>query len=383
MPRRRRTSGASDGAARRRARVKLKRPPLGARPGTLAIPEGAPPPALHAMRYDADTLEDLGTVQVGDLAALQKAGQVLWVDVHGLGDEKVLRAMSDLYGLHPLALEDVVHVGQRPKTEGYERNQLYITRMVVLKERADPSVQPGELRGDLAAEQVSLVFDQSVVLSFQERQGDVFEPVRERLRQNLGPMRRSGADYLAYALIDAVIDGYYPVLEALGDCIEELEDIALGGSSDELLGRINAIRRDLLMLRRAILPQRDAVNSLIRDEGRFVSDTVRVYLRDCYDHCVQLTESVDTLRELSSGLLNTYLSAVANRTNDVMKVLTIMASIFIPLTFLAGIYGMNFEHMPELAWVGSYPTLLTVMLALGVLMLAYFRRLGWIGGRKR
>jgi magnesium transporter len=346
-----------------------KRPPPGARPGTLVVPEGALAPRIRLMRYDRETVEERDVSDPAALEPLIGAGRIAWVDVQGLGDERLLRRLGELFGLHALALEDVVHVGQRPKTEAYEGHQFYVSRMF----RRLPSRA-------IDREQVSIFFGKHYVLTFQERYGDVLDPVRERLRQGKGPMRKSGPDYLAYAIIDAIIDGYYPVLEATGDTLEDLEHEVIAHATPTTLQRIHDVKRELLALRRGIWPQRDAINSLIRDDLPFVSKEVRIYLRDCYDHCVQLSDLVETYRELVSGLLGTYLSSIANRTNEVMKVLTIMASIFIPLTFLAGIFGMNFERMPELGIPWAYPALLGLMVVVALGMLVYFRRLGWIGG---
>jgi magnesium transporter len=332
------------------------------------IPEGAVPPALFLMHYDANGVEEHELEGPDEIPAFLEREGKTWLDVRGFGDEAVLQRLKEVFSIHPLALEDVVHTTQRPKTEQFDQHQLYITRMLRLLES-----------GLMESEQVSILFGDRYVVTVQERPGDVLDPVRNRLRQGRGPMRRMGPDYLAYALLDAVIDGYYPVVEQLGAELEELEDLVLENPSPEILARLNTVKRDLLRIRRCIWPQRDAINSLLRGDSDFVSEDVRVYLRDSYDHCVQMSEVVETFRELTSGLQNTYLSAVANRTNDVMKVLTIMATIFIPLTFLAGIYGMNFEHMPETKWEWAYGAFWIVTVTLGLGLFEYFRRKGWVG----
>jgi magnesium transporter len=260
-----------------------------------------------------------------------------------------------------------VNVPQRPKTESFEKHQLYISRMARLDDRRQ-----------LTIEQVSIFFGADYVLTFQERRGDVFDPVRRRIRGGKGVIRESGSDFLAYALIDTIIDGYYPVLEHFGEYLEDLESRVVADATPKMLDRINRVKRDLLVLRRGIWPQRDAVNVMIRDDSPFLTDAVTVYLRDCYDHAVQVTDVLESFREMAGALLSTYLSAIGNRQNEVMQMLTIMASIFIPLTFLAGIYGMNFEGMPELRHPLAYPALLCVMLCTAAGMLFYFRRLGWI-----
>lgn len=352
---------------------KKRHPSVGARPGTLIIAEDAPPPKIRMLDYTRDDIRD---VEVTDVEQLQEAlseDSVTWVDVQGFGDEDAIRRIGEIFSLHSLAVEDVINVPQRPKAEAYDVQLLVITRMVRLT---------GPLNIDI--EQVSIVLGKGYVITFQERYGDILDPVRNRLRGSNGLYFRSqGPDYLAYAIVDTIIDGYYPVLESLGDQLAELEDGIIADASPGLLRRLNRTKNMLLNLRRSIWPQRESVNSLIRESNSFVSDATRMYLRDTYDHCIQTTEVVDSYREMVTGLTNTYLSAVANRTNEVMKVLTIMASIFIPLTFLAGIYGMNFEYMPELHVWWAYPLVLLVMLLLAGGMVVYFRREGWIGGKRR
>lgn len=345
-----------------------RHPPVGSRPGTLMIPEGALPPTIRIIDYGPDQVEEKEISELEELSLYAARDSVTWIDVQGLGDESVIRRIGEIFSLHALALEDAVNVPQRPKSESYERFQLFITRMT--------RYEPGS---KVDVEQVSIFLGERFVLTLQERYGDIFDPVRSRIRAGIGPMRRSGPDYLVYALIDTVIDGYYPVLETMGEYLEELEGETLASAQPVHLRRIYDVKRELLELRRAIWPQREAINSLIRDEGPLVGETVRMYLRDCYDHAVQVIDVTETYRELTGTLMDLYLSAVSQRTNDVMKVLTVMASIFIPLTFLAGIYGMNFEHMPELSRPWAYPTLLGLMALVAGIMVTYFWRKGWIG----
>ena len=319
------------------------------------------------MEYDADGVQEHDVTDVDALRSYPKEGRIAWIDVQGFGDEATMRAIGGVFGLHALVLEDIVNVPQRPKAEPYGDHLVILTRMV---SRRDEETQ---------REQVAIILGKGFVLTFQELYGDVFNPVRDRMRQGKGPMRRSGADYLAYALVDALIDGYYPVVESYGDTLEGLEDRIVESPGVHVLREVHGIKRELLAMRRAVWPMREVVNHLIREPSVFVTDEVRVYLRDVYDHCVQIIDVVETYRELSGGLMDVYLSAVSNRQNEVMKVLTIMASIFIPLTFLAGLYGMNFEHMPELHYRWSYPLLLAVMVAMVGAMVWYFRRKGWLG----
>ena len=346
-----------------------RHPPVGSQPGTLVINSHAARPVIRVMKYGPEYLEEHTIAAVAELKGLFGENAVCWIDVQGLGDESVLRELADLFSIHPLALEDVANVPQRPKIERFEQHTLCITRMAQIVD------------GTLEREQVSLFVGSNYVLTFQEHSGDVFDPVRSRIRQRGPVISASGPSYLAYALLDAVIDGYYPIMEVLGEKLEGLEDEIVASPRPAVLSEIHQAKRDLLALRRAIWPQREAINALIRDEDPLISDTVRVYLRDCYDHCVQLMDAIDTYRELAGGLMDVYLSSVGNRQNEVMKVLTIMASIFIPLTFMAGIYGMNFEHMPELHTRWGYPVLIAAMVVVAAGMIIYFYRKGWLGGQ--
>jgi magnesium transporter len=345
-----------------------RHPKVGARPGTLVINSHSPEPVIRVLRYSQAQVTEDEVTDVGQLRSFLQEGTVNWIDVQGFGDEKTIRAIGEVFGLHPLALEDVVNVPQRPKTEVFENHLLWITRMAMPV--ADAAIQ---------TEQVSLILGRDYLLTFQERHGDVLDPVRTRIRQGKGPIRKSGPDYLAYAIVDAIVDGYYPLLEVFGERLEGLEDEIVATPHASLLQRIHHIKRELLALRRAVWPQRESINSLIRDESEFVSTAICTYLRDVYDHCVQIIDVVETYRELAGGLMDVYLSSVGNRQNEVMKVLTIMASIFIPLTFMAGIYGMNFDNMPELHSKWAYPILLLAMVVVAVGMVIHFRMKGWLG----
>jgi magnesium transporter len=295
---------------------------------------------------------------------------VAWIEIDGFGDEAGLQQLGRSFGIHPLALADVVNVPQRPKAESYEEHDLVIAWMARLDEE-----------GDCALEQVSFVIGPHWVISFEERGEDVFDPVRARIRG--GALIRSvGADYLAYALIDTLIDGYYPVIEAIGEVLEELEDETVARPTRATLGRIHSARRLILTLARAMRQHRDALNGLSRGESPRISPGARVYFRDAYDHAVQINEVLESYREIAVSLMEVYLSSLSNRMNEVMKVLTVIATIFIPLTFLVGVYGMNFEHMPELRWRFAYPALWALMLAAAGAMWVYFRRKGWVGGER-
>lgn len=343
----------------------------GTSPGSLEIPADAPASQVRVIAYGPEEVIDR---QIGDVAELRQIlGKypVTWVDVVGLGSEPVIRGLGDLFGLHRLALEDVVNVGQRSKVEEYTDHHFVVFHTVQLKEH-------------LETEQISLFIGTGFILTFQEQLGDYWEPVRERILRGTGRIRTAGVDYLAYALVDSGIDGYFPVVEALGDRLETLEERVFADPDIEILGELHAVRRELLGLRRAIWPQRDTINSLQRSSPPFTHDT-QVYLRDCYDHVLRLMELSENLREMGANLMDLHLSMTSNRMNEVMKVLTIISTIFIPLGFLAGLYGMNFDtkvspwNMPELSWPWGYPLLLGMMSTLVIGLLLFFRSKGWIG----
>jgi magnesium transporter len=343
----------------------------GSRPGTVKVKESWPEPKIRIFRYTPELIEEPESDGTDSFDGLLDDSHIVWVDVQGLGNEALLRRMAEVFGLHPLAVEDVVNVPQRPKVEPYDDSLFIVTRMLSIGDEVA-----------LENEQISIFLGSNYVLTFQEHPGDVFDPVRKRLRNAPSRIRQGGADYLSYALLDAVIDSYYPLLERLGDRLAELEEESLEQPSKRTLRATNKVRMDLLLLRRVLWPQREAINSLIHDSNPLISDHVRLFLRDTQDHCTQVTEVVESYRELVSAVANTYLTVVSNRTNEVMKVLTIMASIFIPLTFMAGVYGMNFQYMPELGFRYSYPLLWIAMLAVAIAMILFFRRKGWLGGEE-
>ena len=354
-------------------RRRYRRSTPGAPPGTFVVDPEAPPTLVRVIAYGPDGFLDQPVEDLRSLAGLQRTWPVVWVNVDGLGDEKLLREIGEIFGLHPLALADVTNVPQRAKVEQYGRQVFVVTRMA----------HAGE---ELETEQLSLFLGEGFVLTFQERPGDCLDPIRERIRKGTAKVRAAGADYLAYAVIDAVIDNCFPVLEQYGERIEALEDRVIADPDARLVGQIHAAKRDLLNLRRAVWPQREALNWLLREQFPLITEDTRLYLRDCYDHAAQIIDILETYRELASGLLEAYMSSLSNRMNEVMKVLTIIATIFIPLSFVAGLYGMNFNpdkspwNMPELSWRLGYPFALALMAVVAAGMLVYFRRKGWLGG---
>jgi magnesium transporter len=347
----------------------------GAVPGTLAPPPEAPKPVIDVIAYGEgeDFVERTG-VTLAEITKLLERYPVVWINVTGLGEIRIIEQIGDKFGLHRLSLEDVVNVHQRPKVEVFEDHLFLVVRMVQVEDEAD-------------TEQVSMFLGKGYLLTFQEKTGDCFNPVRKRIRRLKGRIRSAGADYLCYALIDAVVDGYFPVLEHYGEKLELLEDRVVEAPRAEQVRELHECKRHLLLLRRAIWPQREMINTLIRDDHQLISKTTKPYLRDCYDHAIQLMDIVETFREIASGLLDIYISSTSAKLNEIMKVLTIIATIFIPLGFIASLYGMNFDrmaspwNMPELGWRYGYPLALLLMLAVAGGLIWYFWRKGWLGNR--
>ncbi|MFO7767549.1 MAG: magnesium/cobalt transporter CorA [bacterium] len=293
---------------------------------------------------------------------------VTWINIDGLHEVETIQQLGEHLQIHPLVQEDIVHTEQRPKMEEYDGYLFLVARMLSLAEISDPIV----------SEQVSFILGEDFLITFQERHGDSFEPVRDRLRAGKGRIRRSGPGYLCYALLDAVVDHYFTLLEDIGEHLEQLEDELMSDPDQETVREIHRLKREILGLRRAVWPLREVMAGLERSETDLIADTTRTFLRDVYDHTIQVIDTVETFRDMLGGMLDLYLSSVSNRMNEVMKVLTIIATIFIPLTFLAGIYGMNFEYMPELGWRPAYFVLLGIMAVLGLVMVAFFRRKRWL-----
>jgi magnesium transporter len=320
---------------------------------------------MSLFAYDAGRLVEHHGATLADLDERAAGLPKIWVDVQGLADVELIRGVGERYGLHPLTVADVVHVHQRPKLEGHDDHLFIVLRLPDRTER-------------MLTEQLSIVLGRDFVLTFQERPGDCFDPVRERLRRAGSGLRERGVDYLAYALIDALVDSYFPILESYGETIEVLEEQVIARPEPARVARIHRLRRELLEIRRALWPQREVLSALLREDTPCIAPGTRVFLRDCADHTAQLLDMVEIHREVTSGLLDLHLSSLSTRMNEIMKVLTIIATIFIPLGFVAGLYGMNFDpqvspyNMPELHWRYGYFYSLAVMAAMGFGMLAYF-----------
>ena len=344
----------------------------GAAPGLApAPPQEAPAKVpIHALCYTPDALDEREAKTAGEVRDLRIPGGVTWVNVDGVSDPDVIGRIGSIFGLHPLALEDVFHIPPRPKVEFYDGNIFVVVQMFA----------PG---AGLDGEQVSIFLGADYVITFQENPGDVFDPVRERIRAPGSLLRKSKADFLAYALLDAILDNYFPFLDRFSDDLEAIEEQVVDNPDPAVARRIHGLKRDLSMMRRVIWPERDVVSTLIRSDAPLISAETRVYLRDCYDHIIGAFDMVETYRELASGVLDIYMTSVSNRMNQIMKLLTIIATIFIPLTFIVGLYGMNFNtsvpgNMPELNLPYAYPVCVASMAAVAVFMLVYFRRKGWL-----
>ena len=341
----------------------------GAAPGTL-VPHG--PRKVDEVRirfidYDEQRFRDETVGDVSLCFPIAELPTVTWVNLDGLHEPAILEQVGAHFGFHRLVLEDVLSPRQRPKVEDYGDYVFVVLKM--LEYRPDSKA--------VVAEQVSFILGDRYVFSFQERVGDVFDPVRQRLSEAKGRIRSSGSDYLVYALLDAVVDSYFRILELMGDEIERLEELAIDDPPPTVMHGIHDLRREMLIVRRAVWPLRESIGTLTRGEIALIGSNTQVYLRDVHDHVVQAIDTVETLREVLSSAMDLYLSSVSNRMNEVMKVLTIIATIFIPLSFFAGVYGMNFDYMPELAVPWAYPTLLAAMALAAGAMLWYFRRKGW------
>jgi len=350
--------------------VRPARKPAGSAPGTLVHtgPRVAETVRVTRLRYGAGTLEEDAHDSLDDRLLEDDGASVVWLNVDGLHDASILDAIDVRFGVHRLVLEDVLSIHQRPKVEAYDGYFFAVVKMLDFDEESRC----------VTVEQVSFIVGERFLFSFQERSGDVFDPVRERLRGGKGRIRGRGVDYLAYALIDAVVDRYFLVLERIGDRIEQIEEEAMNGGSSATIHAIHDLRREILVLRRAVWPLRDALALMYRGDVEGIHEDTRLFLRDVHDHTVQVIDTIESLRELLSAAMDLHLSSVSNRMNEVMKVLTIIATIFIPLSFFAGVYGMNFEHMPELSWPWAYPALLGFMLVIALGMIGFFKRKDWL-----
>lgn len=323
---------------------------------------------ITLMDYNASDFEEREMKNVEECFPFRDKPTITWINVDGLHDVTVIEKIGECFGLHPLVLEGIVNTEQRPKMEDLGDYIFVVLKMLYLAKR----------NGEVTGEQVSLVIGPKFILSFQEREGDVFETIRGRIRASEGRLRKMGSDYLGYRLMDAIVDNYFVILENLGDKVEVLEEALVGNPERHTLAAVHQLKRQLLFLRRAVWPLREVVSGLERSEASLIKKATRPYLRDVYDHTIQVMDTVETFREMVGAMLDIYLTSLSNRMNEIMKVLTIVATIFIPLTFLSGIYGMNFKYMPELEWRYGYLFAWGLMVAIGGAMLFYFKRKRWL-----
>ena len=350
-------------------RRQLKKP--GLPPGTVVHVGAKKEERSRVSFIDFDPAQLTEREDVQDLSvlwALRESTTVSWVNVDGLHDTELIERLGERLGLHPLVLEDIAHVGQRPKLEEYDE-YLYIV-LYQLEWHGEHEM--------VAEEQVSLVLGTNWMFSFQEQRGDDFDPTRERLRRGQAKLRDRGADYLAYTLLDATVDNYFTILNHIGLVTEQLELELLDDPGQHTMRKLQQLTRELLVVRRAVWPLRDVLTSLMRTESELIREDTRFYLRDVHDHALRVLEAVETLRDVVSGMIDLYLSQVAHRTNQAIKVLTVMAGIFIPLTFIVGVYGMNFVYMPELESRWGYPAVWGVMIVTAVGLWIRFRKRGWV-----
>lgn len=343
----------------------------GMAPGTLIYigDQKVDVPRISLIQYDEENFfeEEANSLDHCADKAREFAG-ISWINIDGIHDIGLMEKAGGLFGIHALTLEDIVNTEQRPKAEAFDNYLFFSLKMLSL----------GEKTNELSSEQISILLSDRLVITFQERPGDVFGPLRERIRLGKGRMRKSKADYLAYSLLDALVDSFFGILEQVGEEMEDLEDLVLQYPAKQIISRIHNLKQRMLTVRRAVWPLRELVSNFEKSESALLEPSTRIFLRDVYDHIVQIIDSVEVSREIVSGLTDIYLSSLSNRNNEVMKVLTIVATIFIPLTFIVGVYGMNFKYMPELNWKWGYPLswLGMVLVALG--MIWFFRRRRWL-----
>ncbi|HEY9787816.1 MAG TPA: magnesium/cobalt transporter CorA [Candidatus Obscuribacterales bacterium] len=365
-------------ARKKRNTTKRKRVPIhvGAPPGTLIPAPDAVEPTIHLIAYSPENAVEKEIDKPEQLRQYVGRWPVVWVNVEGLGNSDVISEIGKIFAIHHLALEDIINVHERAKLEQYGNNIFLVLQMTAVDERVE-------------TEQLSIFAGRGFVVTFQEGPIDVLNPARERIRKGQGRVRQGGADFLTYSIIDAVLDSYFPILEQYGEQLENLEDEIIEDPSRKTVAVIHQVKRDLLLLRRTAWPLRETINSLIRDEHPMFSDETRLHLRDCYDHSVRIMDFIETYRELAADLMDVYLSSLSNRMNEVMKVLTIITTLFVPPTLIAGIYGMNFHtqispfNMPELTWYYGYPFALALMASVSLSVIAFLWYKGWLPALSR
>ena len=329
---------------------------------------------ISVIDYDASKFEEKKIEKVEECFSFKDRPTVTWINVDGLHEVDVIDSLGKCFEIHPLVLEDVLNTDQRPKIEDFENYIFLVLKMLYIEEKSQ----------EIHSEQVSLVLGKNYVISFQESVGDVFNVIRERIRSGKGRIRKMGADYLIYSLIDAIIDNYFIILEMIGEKVESMDEDLIANPTPSTLQKIYNLKREMIYLRKSVWPLREVINGLLREESKLIKKDTHIFIRDLYDHTIQVIDTIETFRDMVSGMIDMYMSSVSNKMNEVMKVLTIFAAIFIPLTFIAGIYGMNFDagaspfNMPELGWQFGYPMVLIVLISVAIIMLIYFKRKKWL-----
>jgi len=328
---------------------------------------------LTLIDYNREEFVRKALSTVDEMAPYRTTPGVSWINIEGLHESDIIEKIGGIFGIHPLVVEDILNTDQRPKMDIHDDYIFIVLKMHNMDDET----------GVVEVEQISMVLGNAFVLTFQEQPGDIFDPVRLRIAENRGRIRKSGPDYLAYALLDAMVDSYFSILQSLGDDIEDLEDELLANPTSATLSRIHFLKREMAYLRKSVWPLRELINILKRQESELIQDSTVIYLNDLYDHTIQVIDTVETLKDILAGVLDIYLSSISNRMNEIMKVLTVFAAIFIPMTLIAGIYGMNFDtgsspfNMPELKWHFGYPFALGLMAAIGIVLFIYFKKKDW------
>lgn len=322
---------------------------------------------ISVIDYDKKKYEEKNVNEIEECFPFKETSTVTWINIDGVHQVEVIEKLGKYFNIHPLILEDVVNTGQRPKYDDMG-TYLYIVLQMVYTNGDN----------EIETEQVSLIVGSNFLISFQEKEGDVFNPIRERIKDAKGRIRTMGVDYLAYTLVDAIVDNYFSVLERIGEKIETLEEELVGNPQPTTLQTIHRLKRNGIILRKSVWPLREVISGLERGEPSIIQDSTRIFFRDVYDHTIQVIDTIETFRDMISGMLDIYLSSISNKMNEVMKVLTIIATTFIPMTFIAGVYGMNFKYMPELEWRWGYLVVWVVMIGIGVSLLHYFKKKKWI-----
>jgi len=350
--------------------VKKKSKKVGLPPGSIVHigNKRAEKTKITIVDYNEEQFQEKEVKTVKECCPYKEKPTITWINIDGVHEEKIIEELGKIYNFHPLILEDIVDTDQRPKIKDFGDYIFIILKMHYYDKE----------NNEIKIEQVSLIFGKNYVISFQEREGDVFDSIRERIRNNIGRIRKARADYLIYALMDAIIDNYFTILEKLGEETEDLEAKVIKDPVPANLQIIYKLKSELIFLRKSVWPLREVISILEKGESVLIDKSTNIYLRDIYGHTIQVMDTVETLRDVISGTLDVYLSSVSNKMNEIMKVLTIIATIFIPLTFIAGVYGMNFQYMPELKWVWAYPLILSVMLIIGIVMVIFFKKRKWM-----